>query len=165
MNRADKTRTGMRRLAREITLRILFQYEVSENLSPEETFALFCSNFGPGHDDEMTLDCDDPRFEQALPFFRDLFFGVTKNLKDLDKVLEEASDNWRLYRMSRVDRNVMRLALYEMLYRADIPPKVSINEAIDLGKSFGTEESGAFINGVLDKIHHKMQRGEITEKS
>ena len=109
-----------------------------------------------------TLGCDMEIFEQALPFVRDLYFGVTSHLEELDRKIMEASDNWRLDRMSRVDRNVMRLALFEMLYRKDIPPKVSINEAIELGKGFGAQDSGAFINGVLDRIRKRLRKEDAS---
>ena len=91
----------------------------------------------------------------------ELFFGVTGHLVELDTVIEQASDNWRIYRMSRVDRNVLRLGVYEMLFHPETPLKVSINEAIDLGKDYGTDESGGFVNGVLDKIHHQMEQNRI----
>lgn len=151
-------------MAREVTLRMLFQYEASENLSPEETYNLFCKCFRPAEDDERVLGCGEKSFEDALPFIRDLFFGVTDNLVQVDTALDRASSNWRVDRMSRVDRNVMRLAVYEMLFRDDIPAKVSINEAIDLGKAYGTEESGAFINGVLDKVNRKLNKQREEEK-
>ena len=147
---------GLRRIAREIALRILFQYEVSDKLSPREAFDLFCDNFGPRDDEEQVLGCTEKTFQQALPFINELYFGVTDHMDELDRELKKASENWRVDRMSRVDRNVMRLALYEMLYLDDIPHKVSINEAIDLGKEFGSEDSGGFINGVLDRIHQQL---------
>ena len=78
-----------------------------------------------------------------------------------DTVIEQFSSNWKLSRMSCVDRNVLRIAVFELLYCADIPPKVSINEAIDVGKRFGTEESGAFINGILDSIRLAMQNNSV----
>ena len=71
---------------------------------------------------------------------------------EIDTLIERFSKNWKIHRMSCVDRNVMRIAVYELLYCEDIPPKVSINEAVDVGKKFGTEESGAFINGIMDSI-------------
>ena len=164
MTSKNKSRVGLRRLARRIALSMLFQHEGAGSPSPEETFDLFCRNFSPGgEDNEDLLDCDQDLFDQVLPFAQDLFFGVTSHQGELDRVLEEASDNWRLDRMSRVDRNVMRLALFEMLHREDIPPKVSINEAIDLGKEFGSEDSGAFINGVLDRIHRRRETEGVGE--
>ena len=153
---------GLRRLSREIALSVLFQYEASEQLTPQKTFDLFCNNFGPETDEDLVLGCDRKIFKQALPFVREIFLGVTSHQKQLDKILNEASENWRLDRMSRVDRNVMRLALYEMLYREDIPLKVSINEAIDLGKQFGAADSGSFINGILDRINQMLSDGTIT---
>jgi N utilization substance protein B len=159
---------GLRRLAREIALRILFQYEVSENLTPQETFDLFCRSFSPdgdGIEDPDVLGCKKGGFKKALPFIHDLFFGVTSHQEELDRMLAEASDNWKLGRMSRVDRNVMRIALYEMLFKDDIPFKVSLNEAVDLGKEFGTEDSGSFINGVLDRIHLQLTQKNRKETS
>jgi N utilization substance protein B len=79
----------------------------------------------------------------------------------IDPLLEQFSENWKIGRMSCVDRNVMRIALYEMLFCEDIPHKVSINEAIDIGKKFGDSESGAFINGILDKIRLGLESGRI----
>jgi len=71
------------------------------------------------------------------------------------------ADNWKMERMSCVDRNILRIAVYEMLLCPDIPPKVSINEAIEVGKKFGTEESGAFINGILDSVRLSIEKGKF----
>lgn len=89
------------------------------------------------------------------PFCDRLVMGVIENKAAIDKVIEEFSDNWKLSRMACVDRNVIRIAVYEMLYCDDIPPRVTINEAVDIGKKYGTEDSGAFINGVLDSIYQR----------
>ncbi|MDY6952796.1 MAG: transcription antitermination factor NusB, partial [Thermodesulfobacteriota bacterium] len=78
--------------------------------------------------------------------------GVKVCQDEIDRLIERYSDNWKITRMSGVDRNLLRLAVYELLYCEDIPPRVSINEAIDIGKKFGTEHSSAFINGILDSI-------------
>ena len=86
------------------------------------------------------------------PFFLTLVNGVLETKGEIDTLIERFSKNWKIHRMSCVDRNVMRIAVYELLYCDDIPPKVSINEAVDVGKKFGTEESGAFINGIMDSI-------------
>ena len=102
--------------------------------------------------------------KKSLPFFLELVNGVTHCREDIDKIIEGYSDNWRVTRMSGVDRNVMRIAVYEMLSREDIPPKVSINEAIDIGKRFGTEESGSFINGILDSIRKAVDGGDLTQR-
>ncbi len=83
---------------------------------------------------------------------------------EIDSIIERFSSNWKISRMSCVDRNIMRLAVYELLYCEDIPPKVSINEAIDIGKKYGTEESGAFINGILDSIRTAFENKDIEIK-
>ena len=91
----------------------------------------------------------DPKLSE---FFLRLIKGVTENRKDLDGMIESRSHNWKLARMALVDRNILRLAAYEMTFSRDVPDKVVINEAIELAKDFGTDESGSFINGVLDSI-------------
>jgi N utilization substance protein B len=94
-------------------------------------------------------------------FFHYLVDGVGEHRETIDAVIERFSSNWRISRMTCVDRNVLRIAAFELLYCADIPPKVSINEAIDVAKRFGTEESGAFINGILDSIRIAMQNNDV----
>ena len=87
-----------------------------------------------------------------------LILGVLENLNELDGIIEEQTRNWDIERIARVDRNILRLAIYEMLHRDDIPPVVSINEAIDIAKKFSTENSGRFVNGILDKVKVKLMR-------
>jgi N utilization substance protein B len=99
--------------------------------------------------------------EKVQPFFETLTRGVMRNRRQIDQLIERFSSNWKISRMACVDRNVMRIALYEILYLDDIPEKVSINEAIDIGKKFGTEDSGAFINGILDSAHIAIKNKEI----
>ena len=89
-------------------------------------------------------------------FMEELARGTVANSKDIDKQIQAKAEHWRLERMPVVDRNILRLAIYEMLHREDIPPVVSINEAVDIAKKFSTEDSGKFVNGILDKV-----RGEI----
>lgn len=94
----------------------------------------------------------------VVPLFEALVAGVCSHMEALDARIESFSSNWRLSRMAAVDRNVMRIAVYEMLFVADIPAKVSINEAIDIGKKFGTRESGGFINGILDSVRMDQEK-------
>jgi len=129
---------GKRRRSRELAIKVLFHLEFSSD-DPAIVFALICNNFAASED--------------VKPFSEELVLGVCGHVKELDSLIGKASKNWRLERIARVDRSILRLAVYELLYRDDIPPKVTINEAVDLGKKFGTEESGAFINGILDKIY------------
>ena len=126
-----------RRKARELAIQALFYIDMSQNDS-KEAVKLFCENFVTS--------------KRNLSFFFRLINGVSKAIPEIDSIVERFSSNWKISRMSIVDRNIMRLAVYEMLFCGDIPSKVSINEAIDIGKKFGAEESGAFINGILDSI-------------
>ena len=134
---------GIRRKARELALQALFCMEMSGDAS-EEMFQRFCENYPP------TI--------KSRPFFLQLVKGVNETQVSIDQLIERYSHNWRLKRMSCVDRNILRIAVYEMLFCDDIPFKVSINEAIDIGKKYGTEESGAFINGILDSIRFEKER-------
>ncbi len=129
---------GNRRKARELVTQILFHMEYNPGI-PDKSFDVICENF------------DAPRSLRA--FARELVRGVCDNRKQIDGLIVKASKNWRIERMSRVDRSILRLSVYEMMYMDNIPHKVSIDEAVELGKKYGTEESGAFINGVLDKIY------------
>ena len=137
---------GKRRQAREMAMQAL--YFLDEHAGDaEQALALFCRNFTP------------PR--KSRTFFFDLVKGVDGARAAIDGIVERYSDNWKVFRMPRVDRNVIRLAVYEMLWFEDIPYKVSINEAIDIGKRFGADDSGAFINGILDRIRKALENGEI----
>ena len=144
-------RPGTRRVARELALRMLFQRDL-EGGSPETTALTFEASFNPDKDEENSLEVTPDDFQRAWPLARELFFGVSGHLDELDEAIARAAANWSLGRMSPVDRGLIRLAYYEMLYRDDIPPKVSLNEALEIAKSFGDDDSGSFINGVLDKL-------------
>jgi len=86
-------------------------------------------------------------------FADSLIAGTLEHVKDIDKCITKYTDNWRIERMAVIDRNIIRMATYELLFVTDIPPKVSINEAVELAKKYGDDESGRFVNGVLDKIN------------
>jgi N utilization substance protein B len=137
---------GNRRKSRELAMQALFYMDTSGDISLEK-LALYCSNFQPA--------------ENLRPFFLRLARGVIKARSRIDAVIEQFSSNWKMHRMSGVDRNVLRLAVYETLFCDDIPMKVSINEAIDIGKKFGSGESGAFINGILDSIRKALDEGKL----
>ena len=138
---------GTRRISREQALQALFYMDMHGDPA-QDPIELFCNCFA--HD------------KPAGPFFHRLVKGVQENSQTIDTVIERFSSNWKLSRMSCVDRNVMRIAAFELLYCADIPPKVSINEAIDVGKRFGIEESGAFINGILDSIRLAIKENKVS---
>jgi N utilization substance protein B len=140
---------GTRRQARELAMQALFYMDMQDNASLP-MLESFCDNFHPP--------------KKAHSFFLTLVNGVLETKGEIDALIERFSKNWEIQRMSCVDRNVMRIAVYEMLYCQDIPPKVSINEAVDVGKKFGTEESGAFINGIMDSIREALdQEGVLKE--
>lgn len=124
-------------------MQALFQIEMNQDHS-RKAVELFCKHFG------VT--------KSVKPFFLQLVEGVKEFQHEIDSLVERFSKNWKISRMSRSDRNIMRIAVYELLYCDDIPPKVSINEAIDIGKKFGTEDSGAFINGILDSIRMSLEK-------
>lgn len=105
--------------------------------------------------------CSFPPGKRLEVFFDRLSAGVIENKEMIDTVIENYSSNWKISRMACVDRNVLRLAVYEILFCADIPAKVTINEAIDIGKKFGTSESGSFINGILDSIRNAIEKGDL----
>ena len=93
-----------------------------------------------------------------------LVLGVLEYFPQLDRLIEQYSENWRLDRINMIDRNILRIALFELLYCEEIPPKVTINEAIDLGKRFGSEDSGSFINGILDRVQNEAVKKPIESK-
>ena len=128
-------------------MQALFYMDMSNAFS-EKNLQDYCHCFPPG--------------KRVFPFFEHLVNGVLQNREDIDRVVERYSSNWKMRRMACVDRNVLRIAVFELLFCADIPPKVSINEAIDVGKRFGTEESGAFINGILDSIRLAIKENKVT---
>jgi N utilization substance protein B len=133
---------GARRLGRERALQALYQLEQDPKLEPQG--ALDAS--WTAHDDEG------PRDPAADVFAKELIAGVKLHQPELDALIEEHSHNWRLERMQRIDRNVLRIGAFELKYLPDVPRKVTINEAVELAKNFGNEASSAFINGLLDKI-------------
>ena len=105
--------------------------------------------FGPAYEDHIRSGT---KYAEVAAYAAELARGVEAHRKSLDNLICAVARNWKLERMATVDRNVIRIALYEMLMRKDIPAKVAINEAVDLGKRYGDSESGSFVNGILDRI-------------
>lgn len=150
-------KTGTRRVARELALNMLFQKDMDGG-SPESTALAFEQNFSPEMDEENGLEIAAADFQRAWPLARELFFGVCHNLGELDEAICGAAANWSIPRMSPVDRGLIRLAYYEMLYRDEIPARVSLNEALEIAKSYGDDDSAGFINGVLDRLMRAVDR-------
>lgn len=131
--------------AREIALQFLYMLDLRHGEGKEE-FDRFAR--------------ESSKEEETLEFAKRLVDGVQEEKISLDEKIQGAAKNWQLSRMAVIDRNILRIAVYEILRCQDVPPKVAINEAIDLGKKFSTEHSGAFINGVLDKIRADFAPGK-----
>jgi len=148
-------RPGARRLARECALQVLYQLDATARpgepparADADRALSQFWTEFPP----EGGAGPEVVRFAEAL------VRGVLENLPELDAAIQRTSQHWRLERMARVDRNVLRAAAYELTHLVDVPARAVLNEAVELGKKFGTEESGAFVNGVLDRIAREARR-------
>ena len=128
---------GSRRLGREVALQILYAIDVN----PSEEFPPL-----PQASDGSTVPYE------SLDFAEELVRGVREHRARIDEVISGKSKNWSLERMSRVDLCILRMAICELLFRADIPRNVTINEAIEVAKKFGTKDSPAFVNGILDEV-------------
>ncbi len=115
----------------------LYQMDITQEATPE-ALELFWEN----HKADT----------EVRDFATRLVTGTIENGKKIDEVIARYADNWEIHRMATVDRNILRLSTYELLFIEEIPPKVSINEAVDLAKKFGDVESGRFVNGILDRI-------------
>ena len=127
--------------ARELALQLLYQLD----LRGEETLAEM----------EAYLAQEESGDAEVRSFAKELLLGYWEQRATIDQKIEEVAKNWQLRRMAAIDRNILRLATFELLYRDDIPPLVTINEAIDIAKKFSTKNSGPFVNGILDNIRLK----------
>lgn len=139
-----------RHLCRSIAMQSLYEWDFYGKEEPlEKITERNIENFGPGLGDEKQ-------------FVFELLDGVQSKLSRLNDIIEEAAPEWPLDQITIVDRNVLRLGLYELLYadKDEVPPKVAINEAIELAKNFGGESSGKFINGVMGTVYQEMQDEE-----
>lgn len=135
---------GKRRRAREFALQVLFQIDITKD-DWEEGLRLFW---------EIT-----PADRESIDFTNLIVKGTMENIEKIDSLITRFAQHWDINRMSIVDRNVLRSSLYELLYFKEIPTKVTINEAIEIAKTYGSQDSGRFINGILDRI-----RKEVIEK-
>jgi len=131
-----------RRKGREIALQILYQKEAAQ-IPITEAINNYKNYFNIKEDNE------------AFKFGEELALGVSQNIEFIDALIKKYTPSWPLERLNLTDKNILRLAIYEMFFRPDIPEVVSINEAIELAKLYGTDDSPAFINGVLDGIYKK----------
>lgn len=148
-----------RRKSREFALQILFalenQSKEKDTFAPEPAsvplaVSTYITNFGPRNADEVT----------DLPYLNRLVMGICSDLANIDKEIERFSEHWKLYRMTKIDRNILRIGVEELKNFKDIPPKVTLDECVELAKRFGTDDSSAFVNGILDKARSALGRTE-----
>ncbi len=126
-----------RRKSRELALRMLYQLETNSS-NPERALENYCNIF--------------PYQQDVVDYAESLMLGVKKDKEIIDTYIQDASEHWKINRIAFVDKNILRIGIYEMLFSEDVPPKVAIDEAIELAKKYGNEDSGNFVNGVLDKV-------------
>ncbi len=129
-----------RTLAREFALQILYQLDITHDNCESSL-----DNFWQTHEEEKVA-------QEVQAFADELVRGVCVNFEVIDVKISQYAANWQLKRMAVVDRNILRLGSYELMFRDDIPPKVSINEAVELAKKYSSIEAGKFVNGILDKV-------------
>lgn len=133
----------MRRQSREIALQILFQTEYAPQISFEDLFSIY----------------DEQKDRGIIKYADDLVRGVQTHKMKVDEKIQEASRHWKIDRMGGVDRNILRISVFEMMFASEmIEPKVAINEAIEVAKLFGSQESAAFVNGILDQVVRNERR-------
>lgn len=165
---------GKRREARERAVQFLFQYDLNASENLDEALDQFWESQGSAAragekgsatwGEKVELPPPTPE-ETAVRLFADpLIRGALEHRDEADAIIKSHAKNWDLHRIAAVDRNILRLAIYEMLHREDIPPVVSINEAVDIAKKFSTQDSGKFVNGILDKIRSELLRPARTVK-
>lgn len=144
---------GKRRLSRELTLKFLYQYDVYIEQNRElNNFDEQLEGFFITQDVINDIEIKD--------FFIVLAKGVCDNRDSIDEIISKYSDNWKVSRISRIDINILRIAIYEMLNLSNIPHPVTINEAVDIAKKYGNNESGSFINGIVDRVRIALEKGE-----
>jgi transcription antitermination protein NusB len=165
---------GTRHDGRERAVQFLFQYDLNppedlegalEQFWQSQRQAVLMKEKGPSTWGQPSEVPPPSPAEIAVRSFADpLIRGAIEHREEIDGKIRHYAENWDLHRMAVVDRNVLRLAVYEMLYREDIPPIVSINEAVDIAKRFSTQDSGKFVNGILDRLKDDLMRPVRTVK-
>jgi len=152
---------GTRRKGRELALKIIYSM-YDQNAPIAEVLQEFWKNFKFQDDilGEPVEDVGENIPDDEKRFAEDLIQGVDQHLEELDGIIADYSTNWTLDRMARVDLSLLRLAAFELVYRPEVPTSVVINEAIEIGKRYGTVETPSFVNGVLDKISRNCRRSE-----
>ncbi|MCM8767269.1 MAG: transcription antitermination factor NusB [Candidatus Omnitrophica bacterium] len=144
----------IRRRGREVALKILYKIDMTgeDNIEiTEENKTIFFENLEQN--------------EKVKTFAKEIIEGVIKNIKEIDEIISKVSLNWDIKRMSYIDRNILRIGTYEIVFRKDIPSVVSINEAIEISKKYGDKDSSKFINGILHKIKELYRNSEKVDEN
>ncbi len=164
-----------RRAAREVALAVLFAADAARLDTADEALAAFHDKLRDDDEVILALLADDDETEakggtiktarrlladdgQPWAFVERLVRGVFAHYGAIDDLIQRCSQNWKLARMNRVDRNILRMAAFELAFESDVPGRATLNEAIELAKRFGTEDSGKFVNGILDRIAQDLDR-------
>ena len=132
---------GKRRSSRELALKFLYQSELNEG-NIDEQMKLFLER--------------NSSLEEIETFMKELVTSTLKQIKEIDEIIQKFSDHWMLDRMTVIDRNILRIGTCELLFSFSTPPKVAINEAVDIAKKYGNDDSPEFINGILDKVYKEI---------
>ena len=142
---------GKRRSSRELALKFLYQFELNEGDLDEQIILFLKRN---------------PSQKDVESFMKDLVVSLIDKMKEIDETIQKYSDHWVLNRMAVIDRNILRIGTFELLFSLSTPPKVVINEAIDIAKKYGNEDSPQFINGILDRVYKEIgQKGPLPSTS
>ena len=139
---------GIRRQARIIALQTLYEYDIAHH-----TISEILQRYAD--------DSERPLHPKVVEYANELVLGVCDHLADIDAHIQSAAREWPLQQMARIDKNILRLAIYEILFNNTVPAKAAINEAVELAKSFGSDTSSRFVNGVLGTIFNRAQQQPI----
>ncbi len=152
---------GKRRTAREMAVRMLYQCDLGDSPLPQVFAEFDLAEFfadgkaGKTSPDDPAVEARLRRVREAFEHAQELVRGTVDHREEIDGLIRQQADNWRLERMPAVDRNILRLAVFEMLYETEVPKLVVVDEAIELAKKYGSEHSGRFVNGLLDGLIKK----------
>lgn len=146
-----------RRMARQIALQSLYHIMMND-VEPEQAITAVVEEAQNDNEAEIELSKKNEENTSMFAYIRQVVKGTKNNQEQIDRILTQYLKGWKIERLSRVDREVLRLAVYELLYSEDVPPKVAMNEAIELAKQYGSEESGKFVNGVLGKLYTELDQ-------
>ena len=146
--------SSSRRRAREVALQVLYSLDVNPELEPAAAITVYFDRFADADRDEAEAAPGGEADRIDRPFLEALVHGVSGRRAEIDERLAQLSRNWRVERIARVERNILRMGLFELEFRDDVPARVSINEAIELAKTYGAADAPAFVNGLLDSALH-----------